>query len=87
MNLRKTVRGATGVPVAEISELAGDVLAEAQWHPVRSPERRAAAHAWAALITSPTVSAARTAVATFGTAETQAAALELLGGLVTSERL
>lgn len=59
-------------------QLAAAVLAEAQRHPVRSPERRAAAHAWAALITSPTISAARSAIATFGTPQTQAAALELL---------
>lgn len=67
-------------------QLAAAVLAEAQRHPPRSPERRAAAHLWASLITSPAVSAARSAVATFGTAETQAAALELLGRLATSER-
>ena len=59
--------------------LAAAVLAEARRHPVRSPERRAAAHLWASLITSPTVSAARSALATFGAVETQAAALELLG--------
>lgn len=62
-------------------QLAADVLAEARRHPARSPERRAAAHVWAALITSPTVSAARSAIATFGTPQTQAAALELFGWL------
>jgi len=67
-------------------QLAAAVLAEGQRHPVRSPERRVAAHVWAALVTSPTVSAARNAIGTFGEPETQAAALELLGRLATSER-
>jgi hypothetical protein len=67
--------------------LADLARAEAERHPLRSAERRAAAHLWAGLITSPTVSAARSAVATFGTAETQAAALGLLGRLATSECL
>jgi hypothetical protein len=61
--------------------LAERARAEAQQHAPRTPERRAAAHLWTSLITSPTVSAARNAIATFGTAETQAAALELLARL------
>jgi hypothetical protein len=65
-------------------QLAAAVLAEGRRRPVRSPERRAASHLWASLITSPTVSAARSAIATFGDPETQAAALELLGRLNTT---
>lgn len=69
---------------ADAGQLGAAVLAEAQRHPPRSLERRAAAHLWASLITSPTVSAARSAIAMFGTAETQAAALELLGRLAAA---
>jgi len=63
------------------SNLADRARQVAESHPPRTPERRAAAHAWAALITSPTVSAARAAIGSFGTPQTQAAALELLGRL------
>lgn len=63
----------------DAEQLAAIVFAEAQRHKPRIPERRAAGHLWAALITSPTTDAARRAVATFGTEQTQAGALELLG--------
>lgn len=59
-------------------QLAAAVFAEAQRRPACSPERRAAAHAWAALITSANVSAARNAIPTFGMPQTQAAAAALL---------
>lgn len=62
----------------DAEQLAAEVFAEGQRHPARSPERRAAAHAWASLITSSTVTAARSAIATFGDELTQRAALELL---------
>ena len=63
-------------------QLAAAVLAEGQRHPSRSAKRRAASHLWASLITSASVSAARSAIATFGTPETQADAGQLLGRLL-----
>lgn len=65
----------------DADQFAAEVFAEAQRHPARSPERRAAAHAWAALITSSTVTAAQRAIKTFGAEQTQRDALELLGRL------
>lgn len=65
----------------DADELAAAVMAEAQRHPARSPERRAASHLWAALITSPSIAAARRAIATFGDETTQSDAAELLGRL------
>ena len=62
--------------------LAAAVLAEGRRHPPRSAERRAASHLWSALVTSISISAARTAITGFGDAETQAAAAALLGRLV-----
>lgn len=70
---------------ADVDQLAALVFAEAERHPARSPGRRAACHAWASLITSPTVAAARRAVATFGDQATQAAALELLDKIATEQ--
>jgi hypothetical protein len=66
----------------DAEQLAGRVFAEAQRHPARSPERRAAAHLWSALITSPSIALAKRAVRTFGGEQTQTAALALLGRLV-----
>jgi hypothetical protein len=66
----------------DAEQLAAAVLAEAEQHPARTPERRAACHLWSALITSPTVDAARKAIATFGEPETQADAEQLLGRLL-----
>ncbi len=66
---------------ADVDQVAKLAFAEAERHPARSPERRAACHAWSALITSPTVAAAKRAVATFGAPEVQAAAAELLDRL------
>ncbi|WP_300611050.1 hypothetical protein [Trebonia sp.] len=65
-----------------IAGLAAVLQVEAERHPPRSPGRRAAAHAWAALITSPAVDAARRAITTFGTEQTRADALELLDQLI-----
>jgi hypothetical protein len=64
--------------VTDVDQAAALAFAEAARFAPRSPERRAACHAWSALITSPTVGAAKRAIATFGTERTQAAALELL---------
>ena len=69
----------------DVDQLAAAIFAEAERHPARSPERRAACHAWSALITSPTVSAALKAIGTFGDPETQQAAAEVLHR-VASER-
>ena len=65
----------------DADRLAAAVLAEGQRHPVRSAERRAASHLWASLITSTSITAARTAITTFGDEQTQAAAAALLGRL------
>jgi hypothetical protein len=66
--------------------LAAAVLAEGQRHPARSPERRAAAVLWTALITTSSVSAARKALPSFAAPETVTAALELLGRLAAGKR-
>lgn len=66
------------IVAADVDQLAAAVFGEAERHPARSPERRAACHAWSALITSPTVAAAARAIATFGDEVTQAGALEVL---------
>lgn len=61
-----------------VDELAAAVFAEAEAHSPRTPERRAACHAWSALITSPTVPAAVRAIETFGDPGTQEAARAVL---------
>lgn len=61
----------------DAEQLAAAVFPEGQRHLERSPQRRAAAHAWVGLITSPGITAARHAVRTFGIEETQTAALEV----------
>jgi hypothetical protein len=53
-------------------------------HPARSPERRAAAACWAVLCTTPTVDAARKALADFGSERTQTDAADLLGRLAVT---
>jgi hypothetical protein len=63
------------------SEIADWAAAIVRKHSPRSPERRAAAAAWAALSTTRSVPSARRALATFGTPETQAAAEALLDHL------
>lgn len=50
-------------------------------HPSRTPGRRSAAMAYAALITTRTPAAARRALGTFGDPETRRAALDLLDDL------
>jgi hypothetical protein len=62
----------------DLAERAARVVRQ---HPHRSPERRAAAMAWAALITTRTAEAARRALATFGDPPTRAAAVALLSQL------
>ena len=61
--------------------LTAAVLAEGQRHAPKTPERRAASHLWACLITSASVTAARTAITSFGDEQTQADAAALLGRL------
>jgi hypothetical protein len=68
----------------DAGQLAALAFAEAERHAARTPERRAACHAWSALITSPTAAAAKRAIATFGTERTQADALDLLHRLAAS---
>jgi hypothetical protein len=51
---------------ADADTLAELARIEAERHAPGTAERRAAAHLWAALITSPTVDAARRANGTFG---------------------
>lgn len=63
---------------ADADTLAELARLEAERHPPGTAERRAAAHLWAALITSPTVDAARRANGTFGAGNVQADALTLL---------
>lgn len=72
------------IVAVDVDQLAALAYAEAERHPARSPERRAACHAWSALITSPSVAAAKRAIATFGDERTQVAALELLHRLAAS---
>lgn len=52
-----------------------------QSHPPRTPERRAAAACWTALITTSTIRAAHQALSTFSDPGTRAAAAVLLGKL------
>jgi hypothetical protein len=58
--------------------LADRARAEAERHPARTPERRAAAAAYVALCDTPTLDAARRALATFTDAPTASAATRLL---------
>jgi len=53
----------------------------AEQYAPRTPERRAAAVLWVALSTTKNTDAARRALATFGTADTRAAAAALLDRL------
>lgn len=65
------------VDLGQLDELA---RAEAERHPARSPERRAASHLWVALTVpaAKSLASARTAIASFGDESTQADALALL---------
>jgi hypothetical protein len=68
---------------------AGDILAElaaaeAERHPPRTRERRAAAHLWTSIVTTTSIASARTAIASFGTPHVQASALELLHRLAAA---
>jgi hypothetical protein len=68
----------TGGGNRDLAERAARIVRQ---HPHRSPERRAAAMAWAALMTTKTADAARRALGTFGDADTRAAASQLLDEL------
>jgi hypothetical protein len=59
----------------DLAERAARIVRQ---HPHRTAERRAAAMAWAALITTRTADAACRALATFGDPQTRAAAALLL---------
>jgi hypothetical protein len=65
--------------------LAGMAFAEAQRHPGRSPERRAASHLLFAITEPPakTIDAVRRAIATFGDEQSQTDALDLLDKIIT----
>jgi hypothetical protein len=68
------------IVAVDLEQLAELAFAEAQRHPARSAERRAAGHLWIALTipAAGSLDAARRAIASFGTPRNQAAALELL---------
>lgn len=68
----------------DFDRLAELARLEAERHPPRTRERRAAAALWAALVTTSTASAARSALAGFATAEACADALDLLGRLAAA---
>lgn len=74
------------ITTADLEALAAACYAEARRHPPRTPQRRAACHAWSSLITSPSIAAARKAVSTFGTPEVQRAALDLMHRLAAETR-
>lgn len=66
-----------------LEQLAEAARLEAEFHPARSPERRAASHLYFAM-TEPSarsIAAVKRAVESFGTPATQGAALELLDRL------
>lgn len=68
----------------DIAALTEQVRAEAEQHPARSPERRAAAALWTALITTKSVGAARSALAGFAAPDVLADAVELLHRLAAT---
>jgi hypothetical protein len=65
----------TGGGNRDLAERAARVVRQ---HPRRTPERRAAAMAWAALVTTRTTDAARRSLATFGDPSARGAAAALL---------
>jgi hypothetical protein len=68
----------TGSGNRDLAERAARVVRQ---HPRRTPERRAAAMTWAALITTKTTDAAQRALGTFGDPSTRGAAAALLAQL------
>lgn len=74
------------IVAVDLEQLAELAFAEAERHPARSPERRAAGHLWIALTIPParSLDAARHAVASFGTPHAQAAAIDLLHRLAAT---
>lgn len=69
----------------DAEHLAAELFAEAKRHPARSRERRAAAHAWSALVTSPSIAAAQRAIRTFGDQQTQSDAAGVLHRVAASQ--
>ena len=74
------------IVAVDLEQLADLAFDEAQRHPSRSPGRRAASHLWISLTLPParSVTAAKSAIASFGAERTQADALELLHRLARS---
>ncbi len=70
---------------AATGDLADRAARIVRQHPYRTPERRAAAMAWAAIVTTRTAGAARRALATFGNPVTRAAAATLLDELTRED--
>lgn len=69
------------VTIGDVDQLAELARQAALSHPVRSPERRAAAHLWVSAITSTSADGMRRAIGSFGAPDVQADALDLLGRL------
>jgi hypothetical protein len=72
------------IVAVDLEQLAELARLEAERHPARTPERRAAAALWVSLITTKTVDSARSALV-FAPLEVQADALRLLGQLAVRE--
>jgi hypothetical protein len=74
------------ITAADVGQLADEAFAEAERHPARSAERRAASHLWVACTVPParSVASARKAIASFGDERTQAGALALLSKIATT---
>lgn len=70
--------------IGDVDQVAELARLEAERHPARSPERRAAAHLWVSAITSTSADGMRRAIGSFGAPDVQAAALDLLGRLCAS---
>jgi hypothetical protein len=70
---------------AATGDLADRAARIVRQHPYRTPERRAAAMTWAAIVTTRTTSAARRALGTFGDPAARPAALVLLGQLTEAD--
>lgn len=71
-------------PVISNAELAARAREIAAGEPLRSPQRRAAAHLWVSLSTTSTLAAAARAARTFADRGTQDAALNLMNELEAS---
>jgi hypothetical protein len=78
-------RGGIVIVEADPARLAEAARLEAEQHPHRSPERRAAAHLYTALTDTSSVGAAKRAITTFGDEQTQRDAIELLYRLAAGQ--